>query len=49
MVNIKDDVEYYYKVEMVDEDETVYYFMSGKCKIKKSSDGSVQSKYYRCP
>ena len=47
MVNVKDDVEYYYKIEMIDEDETVYYFMSGKCKIKKPT--GVESKYYRCP
>jgi hypothetical protein len=47
MVNIKDDVEYYYKVEMINDDEIVYYFMSGKCKIKKPT--GVESKYYRCP
>jgi hypothetical protein len=42
-----DGGEFSYKVEMIDEDETVYYYLSGKCKIKKS-DGSVQSKYFHC-
>jgi hypothetical protein len=42
-----DGSEFSYKVEMIDEDETVYYYLSGKCKIKKS-DGSVQSKYFHC-
>ena len=40
--------EYSYKVEKPTEDETVYYYLSGKCKIK-NSDGSIVSKYFRCP
>jgi hypothetical protein len=43
-----DGAEFSYKVESFDGDETVYYYLNGTCKIKKLSDGSVQSKYFRC-
>jgi hypothetical protein len=49
MVNLnKDGNEYYYKVETPTEDETVYYYMSGKCKIK-TGDQLSPIKYFRCP
>lgn len=48
MVNLdKDGNEYYYKVEKPTEDETVYYYMSGKCKIKTGEQ--ISSKYFKCP
>ena len=51
MVNVNNDdgIEYYYKVEKVDEDETVFYYLSGRCIIKKTDGSAPSKKYFRCP
>lgn len=49
MVNLdKDGIEYYYKVEKPNMNETVFYYLSGQCIIKKG-DQLSPIKYFRCP
>lgn len=47
-VNVdKDGYEYSYKVEVISDDEKVFYFTNGTCQIQKQ--GRKENKYFRCP